>query len=442
MTAPTAAELRRELCGLRSGHDRRPPPRRLLDAQDVLLPGGMAVGLAWGALSTPPGAAAPLVGPVALLLVALALKLLLAVGPVVVSSASASWLLTSPVDRRSLLRGRFGAALAASAVGCGLLLAALGPFTGSAAVTASGVPLGVLVGAGAVVLQHAPASVATAQRALRLCVAAAVLLLGLVLVTGRDPLPPDGVLWPLVAVTGIASAATTAAASRRLGRFTRASLTGGTRLVDAARASATWLDPAVLTDLLATRRALTTGRVRSAALRGPRAAAVLRAELVRLRRNGTGVAVWAALALVPHAAAGVLPDAALGAVHLVAAFLATERLAPGLRALARNAALRRAIGGSDRRLRLLHLVIPTAGALIWCAATVPALPVPALAAISAAVAVAVTCRLATRPDLDYSSGVVLDTPFGVVPANLVRQVLRGPGLLLVLVLVQVVLVTG
>lgn len=453
LIVPTAAQVRREPRRLGTARDPRSPLRRLIDSPDALFGGGMAVGLVSGGLTTLPdkvsgavtqAATAPLVGPVALLAVALAAKLLLTVGPVTVSSASASWLLSAPVDRRSLLLGRFGAALLAGGLGGGVLFAVLGAFAGRAAVpvTVVGVPLGVLVTALTVLAQRVPARVVVAQRALSLVAVVAVLLLAVALVAGPGWAPPTNPWWPSCVTA--AALALVAVAHRRLGGLTRAPLTEGTRLVDATRAAATWLDPAMLADVLAARRARSIGRVRSARLRGVRAVVVLHAELVRLRRNGIAVVVWAGLVVVPYAAARVLPDAAVGVAHLVAAFLATERLAPGLRVIARNAALRRVIGGGDRELKLLHLVVPAAATLLWCVATYPALPViaPVITAVSALGAIAVTYRLATRPDLDYSSGIVLDTPFGVVPANIVRQVMRGPGLLLVLVLVQITVVTG
>ncbi|MGM1057995.1 DUF6297 family protein [Saccharothrix sp. Mg75] len=463
--APSAASVRSELRRLGRVRDPRSFRRRVLDSSDGLFGGAMAVGLAWGGLSAVPDAASGLLasggstplllGPVALLAVVLVLKLLLAVGPVAVSSAASSWLLAAPVDRRSLLLGRFGAALAAGAVGGGLLFAALGPFAGRAAgvVAAAGVPVGLLVVGVAVVLQRDPAAVVSAQRWSRVVVAVAVALVAVVPALGRGWLPA-GTWWPpaavvavaagTVAVVVVAAVVATAVAWRGLGGFTRAALTGGTQLVDAARAAAVWLDPAMLADVLAARRARAVGRVRSGALRGGRAAVVLRAELVRLRRGGAAVSTWAGLAVVPYAAAQVLPGAAVGAVHLVAAFLATERLAAGLRAVARSAALRRALGGTDREQRLLHLVVPASGALVWCAVTFPALPVaaPVLVVVSAVGAVAVTYRMATRPDVDYASAGVVDTPYGLVPVNVVRQVMRGPGLLLVLVVVQVAVVTG
>ncbi|MBW4721525.1 hypothetical protein KZQ38_30490 [Saccharothrix sp. SC076] len=140
---------------------------------------------------------------------------------------------------------------------------------------------------------------------------------------------------------------------------------------------------------------------------------------------------------LPYLTAATLPAHLIAAVHLVCAFLATDRLATGLRAVCRSPALRRAIGGRDRQLRLVHLVLPSSGALLWVAATAPALPDPSVfpVAVSILGAVAVTYRIANRPPVEYTSAAV-DTPMGMMPIGLIAQVLRGPALLLALTAVQ------
>lgn len=446
---PTAGRFRGELRKYRRVRDGRSVLRRVSDS-DALFPSAMGVGLAYGGVTKllltpapPPGAEVPslwLLSLVAVLVLALALKALLAFGPVLVGSATWTWLLASPVDRRSVLLARFGLAVAVGAVGGGLLFVVLAVLARASApvVLAAGVPTGVLVTALAAVVQRSPAAADRVQRLLLLAVAVDVVLVAVVTLTA----PRQAALSHLAVDTGMlalgvlaAAIALTWFAAHRLGRFTRAALANGVQLADAATAAAVWLDPMLLSATVVSRRTRAIGRVRSAHLRGGRTAVLLRAEWVRLRRARLEVSVWAALAVLPYAAGEVLPSALVAPVHLVGAFLATDRLAFGLRTVARSDYLRRALGGSDLELRLTHLVIPAVAALVWCVVTFPALPVPVAAVISLFGAVSVTYRMATRQSMDYSSPV-LDTPYGILPVNIIRQMARGPGLLAFLVLVQ------
>jgi hypothetical protein len=165
---------------------------------------------------------------------------------------------------------------------------------------------------------------------------------------------------------------------------------------------------------------------------------MIRAELARLRRQPAALFAWCALLLVPSLAGVVFSSVVIAPVHLVAAFLAADRLAGGLRTVCRSAALRRSLGGSDWELRLIHLVIPALGTLLWTALTAAALKALPLscAALSVVGALAVVYRIATRPPMDYTS-LLVDFGFGLVPVNLIRQVSRGPALLIVLCAIQV-----
>jgi hypothetical protein len=146
------------------------------------------------------------------------------------------------------------------------------------------------------------------------------------------------------------------------------------------------------------------------------------------------------LLLVTYAAAGVLPAVAVPPVAVVAAYALASRMASGVRAVTRSAALRRALGGTDRALIMVHLVAPLAVVVVWTAALLPALlPLNPLAVVLIPLgAVAVVERSATRPSPDYGAAV-FDTGFGGVQVDLVRQLVRGPALLVGLAAVQLLL---
>jgi hypothetical protein len=174
----------------------------------------------------------------------------------------------------------------------------------------------------------------------------------------------------------------------------------------------------------------------------PRVALVrvlLRAELRRPLRHPGALVVWTALLLVMYAVALAVPSIAAG-MHVVLAYLAATRLTSGLRAISRSPGLRRLLGGRDAVQRLVHLVVPTVGTVVWYLATVPAyrhgtigldlLLVPGI--------VFAAYRAATRPPIKYG-GPVTETPFGTLPVDLLRQVLRGPDVIAALVVLQLLL---
>ncbi|WP_344131165.1 DUF6297 family protein, partial [Luedemannella flava] len=226
-------------------------------------------------------------------------------------------------------------------------------------------------------------------------------------------------------------------AVRALGRVDRASLSGGAQLTSAAVAAAALLDPTMLTGLVESRRWRRVGRVRSRRfLRGGRAWALLQAEVRRLYRNPVAPLTWAGLILLEYAVAVAVPSIAAPA-RVIGAYLAVSRLTGGLRTLTRSPGLRRSLGGSDAAVRAVHLVVPAIGAALWWLATAPVgrdLPGWMTYVMIAGVVVAAH-RTATRPPLDYG-GAFAETPFGIIPVDLLRRIFRGPDLVAVLVVAQ------
>lgn len=434
MTTRSVFEIRRRL--------RRPPaPRRVRLTQwyvrlvNVAIVGAIGWGVAFKGLQK---TGQPVSSWTALCLSVLAavvlLKVLLALGPVFAGRDRAFWVLSSPVDRGAVLMPRFVALLGFGAAVGAVWPAAVFGVVGAASVPgpwlfAGSAAAGVAVVAGAVVLQRHRLS---PQAWLSVIAAAAVVALFL--------RPGDVVLGEAVRLIPIA-VALVVAAGLSLRRLNRAALSAGASLAAVARVSASWLDLTLLGTILAERRARQLGRVRSARLRGSRLTVLVWTDVLRVRRAPNAVLVWAGLLPLPALVALGGEVDWVPAVHLIAALLATDRLAAGLKAVCRSAAIRRAMGVPDRTLRLAHLVIPVTGAVVWCAITAPFTPhVEWLNAVVSAVgAVAVVYRIATRPPLDYGVAAIDFGVLGPVPLGLVMQLSRGPLLLYLLCVVQVML---
>jgi len=455
---PAARALRRRR---RAARPRRPLRETLLALAEravyaavILAIGAEAVPSALGHLGAAdrapvaaitPGMEWALLAAAVLGLVGLA-RAALAFGPVYVGAASRTWLLATPVDRTGLLTAPLAAAVAlgaglAAAIGLApLLVTRLGPPPGPW--LAGWAALGAAITCGCAVAQARRRPVPGLRRALSAAgyaLAAAVLAV-LVL----DPAVPPPALGRAEAALQAAALALVAlaaagmrAAHRHLAAMSRGTAGSGGELALAAQVSLLALDSTLFWPVVTERRLRALGRVRPAAIRGGRVAALVRADVARVLRMRTGLLAWAALLPVPYAAHLAGLTAFLPAIHLVAAFAAVYRLAGGLRLIAQAPALRRALGGTDLTLKLAHLAVPAAGAVVWSAlSALLASVAPVTAAVSAAGAVLVTYWMATRPPLP-PMGLMVDTgPFGPVPPELMLRLLRGPALLAVLAVVQ------
>ncbi|MDG4826795.1 DUF6297 family protein [Asanoa sp. WMMD1127] len=362
---------------------------------------------------------------------------LTAVGPLQVGPAVQSWVASTPLSRRALLAPRFaGLALAAAggAAVLGATAAAIGRSGDYVWAAVAGLAWGVVFAAGAVTAQ--------AGRRLRwpaLVLAGAGGLIVLVVVLPLvDVAAPGFAVLPAVAVAGVLPAvALLVLAVRALPRIDRASLSTGARFASAASSAVLLLDPSMLAAVVENERWRAVGRVRSGRFaRGPRWWVLLQADVRRIGRNRAAIGWWAVLILAVYAVQVALPAVA-ASVQVIAAYLAADRFAGGLRGISRSAGLRRALGGSDAGLKLTHLLVPTVVAALWWLATLPAvgagplwLPPLLVAGVAATV-----YRSATRGPMVYG-GAVAETPMGAVPVGLIRQVVRGPDLLFVIVAIQ------
>ncbi|MFC0437359.1 DUF6297 family protein [Kutzneria buriramensis] len=453
----TARAVRLELRAMRRRRHPRSIFRKLYDVSDTALYVGMASGLvveaviktqSSPALSVPPAphsAASVSWMAVAVAVAAIAAfgQALLAVGPIWAGSATQAWILASPVDRRAALRPTFVRTLLLAGVAGALVAGGLTAIYPPWLVhlpwnMITGFEIGVALAGITTSAQRTVREVRRSRIFFAVLLGIAVVLGGVVALQLDVPavsVPMDRV--PLSALVLIGTGVFTGYPA--LSRLHRGALSVGSDLVQAAAVSTAWLDLSLISSALMVRRARRIGRVRSVRLWGSREFAFVLADLVRLRRYPATVVVWVALLPVPFFAAVSLSPVAVGPVQLLTAYAAADRLAGGLRTITGSAALRRALGGTDASLRAVHLVLPALGAVVWClltAAALPIAPVPT-AAISAVGAVITVYAMATRPPMTYASPV-FDSPFGTIPVNLIRQLVRGPALLVGLAAVQLI----
>jgi hypothetical protein len=380
--------------------------------------GGRRIIAAAGDGAVPPHAATLgwLLVALTVLLAGLALRGLAAIGPLVAGPATRTWVLSAPVDRAGLLFPRHCWALVAGA-GAGL---------------AYGVPLGLVGGSGPIDLWLCTALGSLLGLALigwsvrrqsgrarwlggfaNTAIGGGLVLGMAVAGLGLVGIAPPAVGFPgwLVPVMAICAGAGIAGGSGVRGRISRAALSDGAGLAGATRVAVSWFDPTLLTGVLTERRRLRVASVRSTRLRpGSRARVLLGAELRRLSRSRSAILTWAALLVVPYALAAVVPPVWVPVAQLVAATVAADRLAGGLRTVSRSASIRRILGGSDRQVKLLHLVMPGCGALIWSALSLPSVHTAALLGVLYPTigATLVIYRMATCRPMDYHLAGTLD----------------------------------
>ncbi|WP_406080631.1 DUF6297 family protein [Micromonospora sp. NBC_00858] len=380
----------------------------------------------------------------------LAWRGLRALGPLLVTPATQSWVTSAPIDRRAWLAPRLVILLTGATAGTaliGLAVAALGGVTDLAVLgwaAAAGAGWGATALAFSVVAQGGRPGRRWPTLAGVVPLLAAAAVTALVVLAGRlgDGLPrPTASPTTALVVVGVPLAvAATVLAVRALPRVDRATLTTGAQFANAAATATILLDPSMLAGLVESRRWRQIGRVRSRRfLPGPGWWALLQADVRRLRRHPSALLIWTALILVQYAAALALPGLA-GAAQVVFGYFAADRLTGGLRSISRSPGLRRALGGSDAALRGIHVIVPAIGTGLWWLLTMPTVDggPPWLGPALALGVVAAAWRAGTRPPIDYG-GATVNTPFGMIPVDLLRQGSRGPALLAVLVLVRLFL---
>ncbi len=296
-------------------------------------------------------------------------------GPLGISRPAASWLLTAPVSRRSLLLPGFGVALALAAVTGAL--GALG-VAGHAIARPLGDLAGTLPLAGALIAV-ALFLVALAAQEDRRWTSWSDRIAGLLVAAGLGtlvvdsavaaPLAPAG--WPpagvVVAVAGtlaVICLAGLALAVRRLGRTPNDSLLESARTAGTLWDSAYAAEPSFVVDMIE-RRQWSRRRLRSVRL--PARVPVLVAQDLLLLRRRPGRMLWfAGSAALPALVAAASPWL-LGAVVLIGGMVAAGVTTATLRTDTGNPWMLRMLGISSRDAVLQRSVVPVALATVWSA---------------------------------------------------------------------------
>ena len=426
-----------EILSLRRNFTRNHIVRENRTGSVVLLVLGAYVGggILWWAATRPaavvgsvlftagPGGAAT--GAWALFALAVGGGLLLApaFGPVGANAADTQWLLSTPVDRGILLRVRAGAAFAAG-MAAGTVVGRLAAYIAGASLWG---PLTVLGSLGGVVV----VAVAVLVQSRRLPGPVLPLLrwsfvlagLGLTLAAAVRWELPVLTAWPVVfgVAAPVAALAIWAAASCRY--LSRADLSSGSDLSSGAQASLTSLDLSMLAGILEERAWRRVGRSVSRQLPDGRAAALLRADLLRHRRRPSAYAVVAAVVAAVWFATVVGTPLLVAFTGLGGSFWIAMLFSAGLRDICGDPALRALLGAGDHALRRPMLILPVVVLGLTAALTVAATG-PAATAISTAAAALAAYRIRTRPALSYE-GLLLVTKSGLLPVDLIRQLIRG-----------------
>ncbi|MFS3129146.1 DUF6297 family protein [Nocardioides sp. Bht2] len=366
-------------------------------------------------------------------------------GPIQASPASASWLLDTPLDRGAVLRARVWAAFAIVAVagavvaGTAALLggfglpAAVGFATLVGAFAAAGVLLGVLG-------QPARANPLTAVTVVVLTAAWATLL---ALTLHRVPTveaPADVPAWWWLAIVlcfgvvlvGVVSAAQLAR------RLRRRDLVRGGALVPGLGGALATLDLALTYDVLLAHRWRGRGTARPRRGGPSGSAALIWADLTRIRRSPVWLFLLALGVVVPYAVRTAGAERVVILAAAGTAFLALLPFLAGLRVLTRTAGVARQFPNGLGATRGAALVVPASLAGLFGLACVPAVHAGVevlwstavlLGVAAGACGLAASVRWVTGRPPDYGRPLVA-SPAGAVPTNLYGSVLRGFDILL------------
>jgi hypothetical protein len=373
--------------------------------------------------------------------------MLRAVGPIGASSAIRFWLLSAPVRRRDLLRPRFLVLIIAAASVAALVATPIAHAASAAALpTIAAAITGAIAVATAAVWGQASDAVDRALHGIGQTLGAASIVgfgslatgLGRAAANSALRAPPE-VITALLIVLLVAALACAWGAYRALDRIDVSVLSRSQGLWTAGHVALSSLDVFMLSEFVTEQRARATGRVRTALL-GPRyAGALVRAEWARMRRRPGPIAGAAVIGLVWWGCRPVLPSPALACLALVGGYCVVLPLTSTLRQLSASPGLRSQFAPHDRALAGSSTAVCVLAALLWAAVVLPGIThlSVAVAVIEVLGLIAAVYRTVTRPPLDYSAPPVM-TPLGPLPLDLWRQVLRGPLLVLVLIVFLII----
>jgi hypothetical protein len=398
------------------------------------------------------------------LLLAITIRMLLAVGPVSASRASGFWLLATPVNRAALLRPAYRLVTATVAV-AGLVAAAIiWALIGSSfgVVLEAAVLISALVVCAAIATVWAQQSTRRSRWTLRVAdllliaavVAAAILAfrpqpqpsstetlviysyavddgqLGIDQIIDNSFFAPGGLhLLVICAVVVVLCIGLTTLTSRTLDKLGRASVVAGGELLAGLAGAASSLDVSMLGDVIAGRHWRLKGRVRSRRGMGSRGGAIVQREFFRILRWPRRLVIAGALLVVPYAVAGAGFDVLVPIAAAFAGFIAVRPMLDGLRTVCRSTGLARAMGMDLRDLRVVMAVVPGLFAVLWAGLAFPAIgSLSATFAVAGGVISGAVRQASARPPT--YAGPLVASPMGAIPPGLFSQPARGFDLLI------------
>ncbi|WP_426247504.1 DUF6297 family protein [Nocardioides sp. LHG3406-4] len=376
-------------------------------------------------------------------------------GPVFTTPAAGAWLLSTPVDRASLLRRRL---LVMSSLAAAIALAVSLPATGLAglapwAVVASSAAAAV-AGVGVVALAAVSQERGRSGARWLLWLLLAGSWTGLLLLALDEPSdwlsgwsPGRSSHWaasataPVVVALVLVGAVAPAAVTgwRGLARLRRRQLEPGGNLSSGLSGALATLDLTLAYDVVVahTARVRATVRSRRGGPHGP--LALVWRDVVRLRRRPLPLLAVAAAVVAPYAVAQAGGGRLVLLVATLAGFVACVPLLLALRVLSRTPSLARMLPMHPALSRVCTLVVPSLAAAAYALGCVGAVHAavgvgwPLATGLALAVGAGTLTSAAwwmTRRPANYSAPAV-STPMGAVPPGMIAGVLHGPDMVLI-----------
>lgn len=361
-------------------------------------------------------------------------------GPVMVTPAAGSWLLSAPIDRRPVLRGRLLLASAASALSCGAAVAVSGLLAGLPPVALTYWACGAALAAAGMTALAAHWQQRPQHRARDAALVLAAIAWVWALLITMSRAPRTGTAWidgpwgvTFVGISAVAAVALSLWALRQVTALRRADLTASGSVLSSMSGALAGLDFTLAYDVLVARKWRTVATVRPVR-RGPGGAwAILWRDVVRLRRSPGPVTAFAAMLIVPYVLVALGLDLAIIPISALTALFGGLWLFPALRTVATSPGLVRCFPIPVALVRAATLAVPGGVVILWSLAAAPAMShgsdgtagepfVIALAVGAAAVAAIARLLLAGPPN--YSMPLVT-SPAGAIPPGLIVSSARG-----------------
>lgn len=372
--------------------------------------------------------------------VAAAVAIAGALGPVMISAAMGSWLLSTPIDRRPLLRGRLAAAafiaalltgicVATAALLAGLPVSALATWSVSAALAAVSVTM--LAASWQRGQSHRARNTAIVL-ATTAWVGTLAIALGHAPTTHVDWLSgPTGTT--VLVGTAVLAVALAARALRHVGDLRRAELTASGTVLSSMSGALAGLDFALAYDVLLARKWRSAATVRPVR-GGPSGVwAIVWRDVVRLRRTSATVVAFASTLVIPYVLVALNLEATIIPISAFTALLCGLWLFPALRTVANSPGLVRSFPMPIVAVRTATLAVPGTIVVAWALAASPAIShgvvgttgdVIAVALATGAAALGAITRLLLAGPPNYSTPLIT-SPAGAIPPGLLISSLRG-----------------